>query len=491
MIHKTDPDNINTYLTDASNYKGHAEEVFLPETIDELKEVIFNCYSQKLQFTISGSGTGLTGGRVPQKGAVISTERLNKIIDIDYKRQVAIVQPGVLLKDLDDELNSNGFFYPPNPTENLSSIGGNVANNSSGSRTFKYGATRKFVDSMELILPDTEELILKKGKCFSNKSNLMLKSKNGKEYSIDLPDFDLPKVKHSAGYYITRNMDVIDLFIGSEGTLGVYKEIGLSFIEKPENIISAVIYFQDDNNAINFAENIRDISIVNNQIDYKVQLGISARVLEYFDNYSLNLLRKKYSQIPVTATSAIWIEQEYISNNENTILNKWYALIKKHTALFNATWFAINDQEHEKMREFRHTLPLEVNEILVNRKLVKLAIDAAVPDKYLSEYYSFLIEIFNKNNIENTIYGHIGNNHLHANLFIKEEAEIELATMIVNKCLIKAVQMGGTVSAEHGIGKIKREYLEILYDKKIIDGMKRIKNVIDPFNLLNTGNIFI
>ncbi|MGA2298247.1 MAG: FAD-binding oxidoreductase, partial [FCB group bacterium] len=192
MIKKTEQDLIEPYLVDASNFRGNAEVLYVPENTDELKEAVQECYNTNTPISISGAGTGLTGSRVPLSGAVISMERMNKILSINTDEKTAKVQPAVLYTELENEIKPLNYFYPPNPTEKNSSLGGNVATNASGARTFKYGASRQFIESLNIMFADGDELFLQRGEYFANGNQLNIKSQSGKIYSIPLPRIIMP-----------------------------------------------------------------------------------------------------------------------------------------------------------------------------------------------------------------------------------------------------------------------------------------------------------
>lgn len=490
MIRKTEKSLIDNYTKDASNFRGEAGEVFIPETVEELSEATRMCFKNKTPATICGAGTGLTGSCVPLGGAVISLEKLNKIIMIDAGKKSALVQPGLLLSELQSTLKGMGLFYPPNPTEINSSIGGNAATNASGSKTFKYGPTRGFIESLKIVLADGDILHIKRGESIAKGRDLVLKTVSGRRIDIELPEAAMPQVKHAAGYYFHKNMDAVDLFIGSEGTLGIYAEIGLKLLDAPEKVTGGIIFFDDVKKLIDFIIDLRRISIGNNLIASDRIQSVSARLIEYFDSHSLDLLRPKYSQIPSGAKEAIWFEQEYSEKNEEAVLSEWLAMIEKYTGLADQTWIAMSSKEHENLRQFRHSLPLEINEILVRDKLVKMATDTAVPEVHFRELFVFIQDELARSGLRNLTFGHVGNCHLHANMFPASESEKKKAEEIYLRIINKSIAMGGTVSAEHGIGKIKRQYLEMLYGPEVIGQMKRIKSALDPGWLLGRGNLF-
>ncbi len=490
MIIKTEKDLIKPYLKDASNYEGYADIVYIPETIAEIQEAFENCIRNKQKVTISGAGTGLTGGKVPEGGAIISMEKLNKVVDFDLNQKTIKVQPGITLIDLEKFLDDYNLFYPPNPTENNSTIGGNIATNASGSRTFKYGATRDFVLSLELILGDNEKVKLSRGEAIADGYFLKFKTNSGKLYSIEFNDIKMPYTKNASGYYLKKNMDAIDLFIGSEGSLAITTLAELKLLDKPDYVIGGVIFFNDIVSLSDFVVTIRDLSKINNQKHYSIINTIAARLIEYFDSRSLNLLKPFYPQIPESAIAAIWFEQEYIKDNEDLILNEWYKLIDNYTSLTQHTWIALSDNEHKKLAEFRHRLPLAVNDIISQKKLLKIGTDTAVPDDYLKDYILFINNLLTKSNIEYAIWGHIGNNHLHSNLFPASDNDMKNALNLYDIIIDYSLDKKGTVSAEHGIGKLKKKYFYRMFNAESIEIMRDIRRLFNPDNLLGTGNIF-
>ena len=315
MIVKKSPDDFREYLKDASNFKGNAEKIYFPENQIELKDLIKDLSSRKTPYTISGAGTGLSGGRVPLEGSIIATDKLNNILHIDKEKKSFITEPGVYLSDILSRLAEINFFYPPNPTETNSFIGGNIAANSSGARTFKYGPTRKFVKKLKIILPAGDELILERGLHKAKGYSVNIES-DKKHYKFELPEIAMPEGKHAAGYFIKPNMDILDLFIGSEGTLGTIAEAELDMVELPEVRTGLIIYFDNIEKCFGFIKEARNRSRRNNQLKYTDVKDISARLIEFYDKNSLKLLKEYYSQINTGAVAAVWIEQEHSHDNE-------------------------------------------------------------------------------------------------------------------------------------------------------------------------------
>lgn len=488
MLIKTDQEEIQNFLSDASNFRGNCEAVYFPDNKEEIKSILKEANQLKKKVTVSGNGTGLTGARVPQSGIVISTEKLNRIIEINTTEGYVIVEPAVLLSDLFHELKSSAYFYPPDPTEKNCFIGGTVATNASGAKTFKYGPTRCFVEELEVILPTGDELNLIRGKTIAADFNLILKITEGKEISLMLPEYDLPLTKNAAGYFTSKNADAIDLFIGSEGTLGIFTKIKLKILPLPESVISTVFFFNDENDALTFIKDAREISYITRKNE--VLNDLDALALEFFDSNALQFLKSDYPNIVADAKAAVWLEQEADSDNEDILLEKWSLFLIEHNGNEESVWFATDEKEREKISEFRHAVSAKVNEYISRNDFKKLGTDVAVPDKLFIKFYKEIKKLAVNSNLDFLIYGHFGNSHIHLNMLPKNQSEYEQGRKLYYEICDKAVEYSGTISAEHGVGKLKREYLERMLGDKVINQMRQVKRTLDPNYILCAGNIF-
>lgn len=474
---------IDSYLKDASNYIGSAERVYIPESKLEAQKLLFSLYESGIPVTVSGSGTGLTGARVPNGGVIISTERL-KSLSFDSNTNLLTVEPGVVLRDINDYLDSHNRFLPPNPTEWLCSIGGAVSTNASGSRTFKYGAMREWVHSLDIVLSNGEILTVSNERVSDNQ--FTVKSHSGKEYSFHIESVPIPATKHAAGYLVSSTMRETDLFVGSEGTLGFVQSITLKTQPKEEVLIGGIVFFDNYEHLINFVSMVRTIS----KSDIKTELQIEARLIEFFDDNSLQLLRKYYQEIPKNAKGAIWFEQETNHNDLEIHIDEWWKLVAEYTSLADETWFAQNDIEHRKLAEFRHKLPSEVYEVIGKGSTAKIGTDMAVPVDNFNSFFGEYQKLLKNTDVQFVLFGHIGDCHLHANLFPKNEEETRIARSIYDTMIAKALEVNGTISAEHGVGKLKKTYFHQMYSQKTIDYFKSIKSLFDPKNQFGKGNLF-
>lgn len=469
MIIKKDKDQILGYLEDASNLEGgNADILYIPETEEEVKEAVCECARKKIPLTVSAGGTGTVGSRISREGAILSVEKLNKILSIDKENKRAVLQPGVIIDNFLEALAKQNLFYPPFPTERTAFIGGNIATNASGEYSYYFGSTRNYVRRIKVLLSTGKFLEIKRGEIFADKERIIRID----ELSVKIPSYISPQVKNAAGYFSKPQMDLIDLFIGSEGTLGVITEAEVEIIDDLQSRFIMVIFLPDEQRLLEF------VSEIKNNPDLK---PVS---LEYFDKNSLDFLRSDFQSIPDNSTAALYIEEE---EGENT-LDVWLNLLDKYEVI--DTWISQDKKRHQELIDFRHKLPEKVRDYFKEIKSHKIALDIAVPDESFEKLFYFYKHALDNGKIQFVLYGHIGENHLHLNFFPKNEKEKAIVNGICNEAVQKAVKMGGTVSAEHGIGKIKHKYLEVMYGRKGILEMARVKKAFDPHCILGLDNIF-
>jgi D-lactate dehydrogenase (cytochrome) len=301
----------------------------------------------------------------------------------------------------------------------------------------------------------------------------------------------MPQVrKHASGYYVAPGMDVIDLFIGSEGTLGVIVEVEVRLLLKPEGLLSGVVFFKSEDDLLAFVKEVRERSLQKRGGPATGVAGIDARALEYFDIESLRFLRQKYERVPEEAIGAIFFEQETTPATEDSLMSEWLGLLERHEALSEDSWFATNEVYQTKLREFRHALPVLMNEWFARHNQRKVSTDMAVPDEAFAGMLRFYQDSLRNSDLRYTIFGHIGDNHVHVNILPRDDEEAAKAWEIYRKFIHRAVEVGGTISAEHGIGKLKREYLRELYGEEHLREMAALKRAFDPAGILGRGNVF-
>lgn len=434
-----------TSIEDASGFTGQAEEVFTPHTVEEVQDLLRRANHERIPVTISGAGTGLTGGRVPSRGWLLSLQRFRRL---EIEKGYAIAGAGASLNDLREASAKTRQFYAPDPTEWTASVGGSIGTNASGSRSFRYGSTRKHVLGLTVAFMDGSVRTFSRGEALD----------------FDVPSLPIPATtKYTAGYVLRPGMEWIDLFIGSEGTLGVVLEAKLQLLPAPDDLLAGVVFFPNDAAALNAVEEWRAIP--------------SLRMLEYFDRNSLQFLRAKYPEVPEKAGAALLVE------DENSDADAWVDRIPG-----DDSWFALSDKDRERFRRFRHALPEMVNETMHRRGFLKLGSDFAVPvarnREMLSFYHNRLA------GLDYVIFGHIGDAHVHVNILPDSQAQFDCGKDLMVEFARKAVELGGTVSAEHGLGKRKANLLEIQFTAAEIEAMKQVKRRLDPNWLLGQGNLF-
>lgn len=474
---------------------GHAERLFVPETAEEVVDVLREASEAGASVTISGARTGTVGGAVPFGGWVVSLEKLNRIKSIDREAMRATVEPGVMLADLQKAVESEGLYYPPDPTEWSCQIGGTVATNASGARSFKYGATREFVNGLTVVLADGDVLKLRRGKVFSNEGVVTLVTESGRAIEAKVPTYRRPNVrKNVSGYFNETPLDAIDLFIGSEGTLGVITENELRLVAKPEGFFSGVVFFERHGDLLGFVDEVKAASFAGRKTKDPVVTApgsdMSASLVEYFDDRALSFIREKFPETPEAMAGAVYFEQETTAETEDELFEAWNAMLERHGADIDRSWFTTTDADREKMRAFRHALPVAVNERVVRNKQKKIGTDMAVPDENFAGFLKYQKEMLDASGIDYVIFGHIGDCHLHANLLPKTDEEATRSRHIYGRFVAQTIMRGGCVSAEHGIGKLKSKYLYVAMGERYLNEMAELKKAFDPKGILGRGNMF-
>ncbi|MGD8972053.1 MAG: FAD-binding oxidoreductase, partial [Desulfobacterales bacterium] len=511
-----------TYLTDESKLSPEAcDYLFFPTNESELAAILKQMSARKLNVTIAGARTGLVGGCVPRKGALISLENFDRVQSVYYDQPAAEwriqSQCAVSLRSLSSQITSKNFpdvkrcgdptalnelqkfkddpdnyFYPPDPTEMSASIGGTVATNASGARTFRYGPTRDWVRGLRVMLVNGEILSIPRGKYFASPGGeFTVYDSKGKDRRIALPSYRMPRTKNTSGFYTAPQMDLIDLFIGSEGCFGVLTEVTVALLRRTDKI-SVVQFLKSDEQAIGLVDALRNEKHL--QLDF----------LEFYSGNALDLLRQRQKQdpkavdmpaIPEQAGAALFFEFGFTPMANKLNYTALEETIKSNGASLSDSWAAYENRELQRLKDFRHILPETINAIIAERKkqypeLHKLGTDLAVPDDRLHDMWQVYKGSLSAADLQWVAFGHIGNNHIHVNILPRNGSELQEGLKLYGHFAAKAVEFNGTVSAEHGIGKMKTNFLKLMYSPDHLDEMRAVKLALDPENLLNPGNIF-
>ncbi|MEM4735652.1 MAG: FAD-binding oxidoreductase [Candidatus Thorarchaeota archaeon] len=508
------------YLDDESHsFDGKADMMFFPRSEQEVVAVLKYASDRGIPVTVQGARTGLTGAAVPLGGIVLNLEKMNRILYMDYledKNTYSIcAEPGVLLEDLVKAvvsktlrgIESNGtaknqdalrrfmqdqdlYSFPVDPTETTAWLGGIVACNASGARTFRYGAVRDWVRHLRVALINGDVLDIERGRVHAEDGRFEITLSSGETLSLNVPSYKMPRTKNAAGLFARQDMDLIDLFIGSEGILGVITQVELILEKLPRNIMTVMAFFPTEDDAVEFVVDARrqDSPIVMN-------------FLEYFDSNAIRMIREKAGsagiKVPALRDDTNAIVFFEFSYEEEEMEEKVMALeemLNRHNSSSESSWAGLDRTELEKMKVVRHFVPETINALIAKRKqqfheVHKIGTDMAVPDEALREYLRFYKDVLDSQGMEYVIFGHIGNNHLHVNMLPRDNDEVKRGMDNYLLFAKKAVELGGTVAAEHGIGKLKRDFLRVMYGDKGIAEIQAVKSVLDPRWLLNRENM--
>ena len=506
------------FLRDESRRSGTADALAQPRTEEELRVALALARERGWPVTVQGGRTGITGGAVPEGGLIISLSRMNRVLGLRQNadgRFVLKVQSGVVLQDLRRMLHAREFatdgwdteslaalaalraalpqIFAPDPTETTATLGGMVACNASGACTFRYGATRPHVVGLRLMLADGDVLALQRGVARAHGREFALETESQRRLVGRIPNYELPQVKNAAGYFAAADMDLLDLIIGSEGTLGILTELDLQLLSAPGVRWGLMAFFPDQVAAVRFVNGARaagDAQLV---------------ALEYFDAHALDLLRRTrprsealtaLPEMPAHFHTAVYAELH--AADEDAAGDSAAALAEIMTASGgseDASWLAASEHDMEKFKAFRHALPEAVNSLIDERRkteptLTKLGTDMAVPDAHLGAILERYERDLAAAGLDYVIFGHIGNNHLHVNILPASKADYQRGRELYLAWARDVVEWGGTVAAEHGIGKLKAPMLEIMFGAAGIAGMRAVRRVFDPAARLSPGNLF-
>jgi D-lactate dehydrogenase (cytochrome) len=505
------------FLRDESRRSGTADALAQPRTEAELRVALALAREHGWAVTVQGGRTGIAGGAVPEGGLLINLGRMNRVLGLRQAGGgfVVVAQPGVVLQDLRRMLHAREFaaadwsaeslaalaalraappqVFPPDPTETTATLGGMAACNASGACTFRYGATRRHIAGLRLMLPDGDVLALQRGAARAQGRAFALETQAHRRLAGRLPDYRLPQVKNAAGFFAADGMDLVDLFIGAEGTLGILTELDLQLRPAPVARWGLLTFFPGQAAAVRFVQAARaagDAQLV---------------ALEFFDARALALLRRERArmaalgalpELPAHFHTAVYAELH--ADGEEAAAESAAALAALLTASGGseeACWLATTEHDMEKFKAFRHALPEAVNRLIDERRkteptLTKLGTDMAVPDAHLSPILERYERDLAAAGLDYVIFGHIGNNHLHVNILPASKADYQRGRELYLAWARDVVGWGGTVAAEHGIGKLKAPLLEVMFGAAGIAEMRAVKRVFDPAGRLSPGNLF-
>jgi glycolate oxidase len=436
----TSPEDILCYGFDASGLESPPAAVVWPEDIPDVVKLMKYAYTNGIPVIPRGAGTGMTGGSVPSRGAIIlSMEKMNRIIEIDAENLTVMVEPGVLNGKLQRELQRHRLFYPPDPASlQFCTIGGNVAENAGGPRAVKYGVTKDYVMALEAVLPDGRVI------------NTGVKTAKG-----------------VVGY------DLTGLLVGSEGTLAVITKILLKLLPLPKEVITLMVLF-------------KDLEMSGTAVAQIISEGIIPRTLEFLDKDAIKAVENyKPIGLPLDTDAMLLIELDGVPA---VITKDAESVSEICSRLGGEVIMAENEAARDKLWEARRA----VSPALFHISPTKINEDIVVPRSRFAEMLRKLRGFAESTGIRIVSFGHAGDGNIHVNLMVDKNnrREYEKAVDLVEVIFRTALELGGTISGEHGIGLTKKAYISMEIRADELDLMKKIKAVFDPRNILNPEKIF-
>lgn len=435
----TSPEELLVYSYDATQRESLPWAVARPASSREISEVLKLANCERFPVVPRGAGTGMSGGSVPVRGGVVlSLERMNRILEIDEKDFIAVVEPGVITGVLQREVESRGLFYPPDPASHQScTMGGNVAECAGGLRAVKYGVTKDYVLGLEVALP-TGELINTGGRT----------------------------IKGVVGYDLTK------LIVGSEGTLGVATKIIVKLLSLPESVRTLTAFFNDVQSAAVAASNI-------------MAKGPLPRALELVDQASLRAV-ESYLKEDLSHGAGAMLLVEVDGPEESTAREADRIAEILAGAGAERVSRADTDAQRENLWKARRS----ISPALDNIKPKKVSEDIVVPRSKITDILNELGAIGKRHGLMIVNFGHAGDGNIHTNILFDEE-DMPRAEAAIKEIFATTLRLGGSISGEHGIGLSKAPYLPMELGHDAIAAMKRIKKALDPNNILNPGKIFL
>ncbi len=438
----SDKAHLIAYSYDATRTRFEPDAVVFPRTEEDISEILKYCNEHRIVIVPRGAGSGFTGGALPSSGGIVLgfEKHMNKILEIDMKNMVAIVQPGVVNMDLQRAVEEVGLFYPPDPaSQDYSTIGGNVSENAGGMRAAKYGITKDYVMATRAVLPNGD--IIKAGK---------------------------RTIKDVAGYNISG------ILIASEGTLAVLSEITLRLIPKPKMTKTAVGIFPTVNDAM--------------EAVYKTMAsGITPVAMEFLDNLTIRAVEQTFNKgLPVDAGALLVTD---VDGNLEDDLNFQLAQIEKVFKENGCSEFKIaKDDAEAKDIWFARRNASPALSVYGSKKLNE---DVTVPRAVLPELLEKFYAIAAKYEINIPCFGHTGDGNVHTNVMVdgKDPEQVKIAYQAIEEVFQATVDLGGTLSGEHGIGLAKAPYMHMAFTEEEMNLFKSIKMAFDPNNILNPSKM--
>ena len=438
----TDKAHMIAYSYDATRAHFEPDAVIFPRNEDDISAILKYCNEEKIVIVPRGAGSGFTGGALPSSGGIVLgfEKHMNKILEIDMKNMVAIVQPGLINMDLQRAVEEVGLFYPPDPaSQDYSTIGGNVSENAGGMRAAKYGITKDYVMATRAVLPNGD--IIKAGK---------------------------RTIKDVAGYNISG------ILIASEGTLAVLSEITLKLIPKPKMTKTAMGIFDSVHQAM--------------EAVYKTMAsGITPVAMEFLDNLTIRAVEQTFHKgLPIDAGALLVTD---VDGNLEDDLDFQLQTIERVFKENGCSEFKIaKDTKEAADLWFARRNASPALSVYGSKKLNE---DVTVPRAVLPELLEKFYAIAEKYQVNIPCFGHTGDGNVHTNVMVdgSDPEQVKIAYQAIEEVFQATIDLGGTLSGEHGIGLAKAPYMHMAFSNEEMNLFKAIKKAFDPNNILNPAKM--
>lgn len=430
------------YCYDATRKRYAPDGVVFPRDESDVSEILKYCNEHKITIIPRGAGSGFTGGALASSGGIIMAleKHMNKILEIDLENMVAVVQPGVINKDLQKEVEKLGLFYPPDPaSETYSTLGGNVSENSGGMRAAKYGITKDYVMALRAVLPNGD--VIRAGK---------------------------RTIKDVAGF------NIAGILIASEGALAVITEITLKLISKPKFSKTAMGVFPSVESAMN-------------AVFKTMAAGVTPVAMEFLDNLSIKAVEERFHRGLPTSAGAILVSD--MDGNNESVINADLERLKEHFIANGASEFKVAKDASESSDIWfaRRNCSQAIN----CYGSLKINEDITVPRSKLPALLEKIAEISAKYNVTTPCFGHTGDGNVHTNVMVdKNDPEaVKRGHEAITEIFKATVELGGTLSGEHGIGISKAPFMSLAFSEAEMNLFRAIKKAFDPNNILNPNKM--
>ncbi|MCI7246767.1 MAG: FAD-binding protein [Campylobacter sp.] len=430
------------YCYDATRKRYAPDGVVFPRDESDVSEILKYCNEHKITIIPRGAGSGFTGGALASSGGIIMAleKHMNKILEIDLENMVAVVQPGVINKDLQKAVEKLGLFYPPDPaSETYSTLGGNVSENSGGMRAAKYGITKDYVMALRAVLPNGD--VIRAGK---------------------------RTIKDVAGF------NIAGILIASEGALAVITEITLKLISKPKFSKTAMGVFPSVESAMN-------------AVFKTMAAGVTPVAMEFLDNLSIKAVEERFHRGLPTSAGAILVSE--MDGNDESVINADLERLKEHFIANGASEFRVAKDAGESSDIWfaRRNCSQAIN----CYGSLKINEDITVPRSKLPALLEKIAEISAKYNVTTPCFGHTGDGNVHTNVMVdKNDPEaVKRGHEAITEIFKATVELGGTLSGEHGIGISKAPFMSLAFSEAEMNLFRAIKKAFDPNNILNPNKM--